>query len=469
MKYWIFLFCSLISLGLIAQDDEEFVNVNRIHVENLTTVKLTVDGMPMSLPIIDLNSRTQLLLSFDDLDGGTMDYIYKVIHCNHDWQPSDLSDLEYIDGFTEGDIDNFNFSFRTLSDFTNYTLKLPNQDMKFNKSGNYILQVYEDDGDRTLVITRRFMISETEMRIAPKMTLPMSIGSNRSLQEIDFTVTPIGFEVRNPLVEVHANILQNGRWDNALLGFKPIYTRKEDLVFDYLNKITFQSGKEWRFVDLRSFEYPNDRKMIQVEEFDDGYAVTLSADRKRANQAYLSFNDINGQFVVENLEEFIRGAGVQTPIDTSSAEWQGLRENQRQAEIAFIENTYQSRRAKEREKQRLVSDYAIVHFALESPAEIYDKEVYIYGELTDWDIREENRMTYNEKEKMYEGKALLKQGYYNYLYAVVDPKDRSKIDLEEIEGSWFETENQYTILVYYRPFGSRYDKLVAVQSFSSNM
>lgn len=468
MKYWILVFSFLLSFGLLAQDEEEFVNVNRIHVENITTVKMNVNGLPLSLPIIELNSRDQLLLTFDDLDGGDLDYVYKVIHCNHDWQPSELSDLEYVDGFTEAEIRDLNFSFRTLSDYSNYTLTLPNSDMKFSKSGNYILQVYEDDSDKTLVITRRFMVTETEMRVAPDMAIPMGAGLSRSLQEIDFRVSPIGFEVRNPLVEVKATILQNGRWDNAIIGVPPIYTQQEELVFDYLNKITFQSGKEWRFLDLRSFLYPNDRKMINVEEFDDGYAVTLSPDRKRANSAYLSFNDINGSFVVENLEELARGRGTVPQIDTSTTTWRSLPDDQKRQEIGFVEQSYQNRLTREREKQRLVSDYAIVHFALESPGEIYDNDVYIYGELTDWDIREENKMTYNEKERVYEGKALLKQGYYNYLYAVVPQKGERKIDLEEIEGSWFEAENQYTILVYYRPFGSRYDKLVAVQSFSSS-
>jgi hypothetical protein len=151
------------------------------------------------------------------------------------------------------------------------------------------------------------------------------------------------------------------------------------------------------------------------------WEVSLYQDKKRSSGGYLEYEDINGNFVIETQDE---------------------------------------------DNGDLESDYADVLFTLKSPSEMYDYDVYIFGGLTDWQIKPDFKMVYNPAINAYVGKVLLKQGYYNYLYAAVQ-KETGDIDFEETEGDWFETKNNYTILVYYRPFGQRYDSLIGAYTFSS--
>jgi hypothetical protein len=201
---------------------------------------------------------------------------------------------------------------------------------------------------------------------------------------------------------------------------QPLFTRQEEQIFDYQDKIVFPAGKEFRYLDLRSLDYGSEN--IQSIEFTNGkYEVILYKDEKRGNKTYLEFQDINGNFVIETLDD---------------------------------------------NEHDLESDYANVLFSLYSPVDMYDYDVYIFGKLTDWQLKPQFKMVYNPAINAYVAKVPLKQGYYNYLYAAV-PKGKSKPEFDETEGDWFETRNSYTILVYYRPFGARYDALIGAYSFSS--
>ena len=251
---------------------DNLVYDDSIYSENIHSVQFYVTGLPLTQPILDLDSRATLELRFDDLGEDLQTYYYTFLHCKADWTPSDLNVLEFLEGFDEEEIRNPDFSFNTLTEFTHYQLRIPNRDMRWTKSGNYILVVYDDD--KKLVLTRRFLAVEPLVRIEPRLTPPASAKKFRTHQEIDFKVSFEKLNVKDPKTEIEATILQNGRWDSAIKNMSPYFLYDGEVVFDYQDKISFPAGKEFRFIDLRSFQYKAEG-VAAIDEFTDGYEVTL--------------------------------------------------------------------------------------------------------------------------------------------------------------------------------------------------
>ena len=254
------------------------------------------------------------------------------------------------------------------------------------------------------------------------MVRPNAVSKMRTHQELDFVVDFNRLNIRDPQREVRATVLQNGRWDNAIINIPPLFVRGTQLIFDYQDRVIFPAGKEFRYLDMRSLRFGSEN-LTAVERIGDTYEVTLNKDQKRFNQVYLNRQDLNGMYVIETFDQ---------------------------------------------EDPFLSSNYANVLFSLYSPEPLYDYDVYLFGKLTDWRIDERYKMAYNPLVNGYVGKVQLKEGYYDYKYAVVPREGNNRTaNLTEIEGDWYETENQYTILLYYRPFGERYDRVISVISVSS--
>ena len=413
------LFCY--TLWMHGQEEEDKIYYDDVYSDLIKTIKFHPAGLPLSYPVVELGGSTFLELSFDAMEEDSRDFVYTIQHCDKGWKPSLLSELEYIEGFSEGDIYNYDYSFNTRTVFTNYSLLLPNDDIRWTKSGNYVLKVYDEDAEE-LVFTRRFMVVESIYKIDAQMARTAMVDKSTTHQEIDFKVTHEGIPIRSPLQEVQAVVLQNGRWDNASPFLYPKFARHEELLFDYQNRIVFSAGKEYRFLDIRTLE-GRAEKVVNISKYADRYEVALEKEFPRVASSYFFAKDINGNFVIESLD---------------------------------------------RRNFALESDYAYVLFVLTTPTPVHNGEVYIVGNMTDWKPREEFRMVYNPAISAYVAKPLLKQGYYNYKYAVVHKDTSDVIDLEELEGNWYQTENEYLILVYQRPFGERYDRLVAAKTIGSN-
>lgn len=392
-----------------------FVGAVRFHVEGLRT----------SYPIVDLEGGTRLFLSFDDLDGGVRDYYYTIIHCDRDWHPSQLNSMEYIDGYNEERILDFRYSNKTLEEYTHYQFHLPNQAIRWTKSGNYLLVVYEKDGDHYPVITRRFVVAERKIAINPQIRRASQPSKMRTHQEINFLANFEKFPLRNPQQDIKAVVLQNGRWSSALDGIPPRFVRANELLFDYQDKIIFPGLKEFRFLDLRSFRYIS-QNIGQVERMPDRLEVTLLKDRSRAGEPYIEIEDLNGDFIIETQDQ----------------------------------------------NNVLAADYAQVLFTYYTPEPFYDHNLYLMGNFTNWQTTEYYQMKYNNVVNGYVIKLPIKQGFYNYAYGLTktDPRkdEPNPVDFSQTEGNWFETENNYTILLYYHPFGARYDRVVGFVNFSSN-
>jgi hypothetical protein len=428
------LFClSILTLQLTAQkQDDEYVTdyIPNLIYEDFTyktsikSVLLHQDGMFISQPIISMGGGNALRLSFDDVAEEVKDYYYTFIHCNSDWTPTtSLTEMDYIDGFANDRIRDYEFSYNTLVNYVHYEVMLPNQEMQWKLSGNYLLVVYEDNDMENLVFSRRFMVVDNKMVVNSRMEQPTNFNQARTAQEIDFTVNHQGIRVSNPQIEIKIAILQNGRWDNAITGLKPLFVRNEELSYDYQNQIVFKAGKEFRHLNLQTLRINTDKTVRIISDKIDGNVVEMVKESPRANVPYLFENDLNGKYVI--------GIDYEDEPETEA-------------------------------------DYAWVHFYLKKTLEIEGGDVYVWGGLSDFQLYSDYKMEYDYATRMYHAKLFLKQGFYNYQYAFVRKDTPKVIDLSEIEGDWYETDNDYLILVYYRPFGSRYDQLVAVQQLNSN-
>lgn len=413
---WMILFLSVISCSLMAQSD--FLYQDAVYLPHIKSIKFHHQGLFTSEPIIDLNSGGQLELSFDDVLGGDIPYTYKIVHCDKDWNLSDLNDTEYIDGFNDERVERWYYSSGTRLDYTHYKLSLPNDDINWLISGNYLLIVTDKDAD-VVAFTRRFMVVEPKVSVAAEVRRPIPTSLIGTHQQIRFNINNKNFDIINPQREIYVTILQNGRWDNAITGIQPRFVNGFDINFDFTDQLIFPGGKEFRFADVRSLRYAGPG-VHSIERRVDGFDVLMNLDKSRQNRTYFDYNDLDGDFIIETLD---------------------------------------------RADPDLESEYVNVHFGLLDNNPPINGDVYVVGKFSDWRCQNEYKMSYNVKNQGYYGKALLKQGYYDYEYVV---KDGDNVDYDFYEGSLFKTTNDYLILVYYRAFSERYDRLIAAYSLRSD-
>ena len=408
------------------EKEDEYFNENYLRYDNHTykesinTVQLYREGYPLSYPIIELISDDALKMSFDDLDTDVKDYSYTIIHCNASWEPTDLQPMEYIIGFNEIADIQYKYSFNTLVHYVNYSFSFPNQDMRPKISGNYILYVFEDFDREKPVITRRFSVLESKVSINGKVKQPDDFNVKETHHEVDFTIDYTGLKIYDPYSEIKVAILQNNRPDNAITNLQPLYVKDQILEYDYDDKNLFSGGNEFRNFDIKSIRYQSEF-INSVVLTDSIYNVQLKQGFTRSFAPHYTDFDINGKCFVYKQE------GIDQDVEP---------------------------------------DYVYVWFELPYEAPFVDGNLYVYGGISDWKFGEKNRMVYNFDKNAYQLKMLLKQGYYNYQYVFLKDGDKGG-DEALIEGSHYQTENDYMIYVYYHGTTSRYDKLVGFKIFNS--
>lgn len=418
----LFLMLVVLALGglLTAQPNMNAIQMtDNVYVSGIESVSLLPNGLHLGEPIARLEGGDdQLVLTFDDLEEESRYLKYTIIHCTHDWQPSDLNQIEYIDGFMEDEISTYNYSFNTITHYMQYELVFPNENLRPTKSGNYLLFVYDDTPDNP-ILTRRFMVKESECAgITGLVHASSNVEDRFTRQEVDFTVNAGNYVVRNPAMTLHATIKQNGRWDNAIYGLTYRSGRPGEFSFDYDNGVnTFDGGAEFRTFDLRSLRTNGDRVVGLTFQHRENQAYILE-DEARPFGAYESRQTLNGACIYRNID---------------------------------MSNAYSE-------------DYVNTHFTLKSSFPFTDGDVYVFGQLTDWRIQDRAKLKYNEQFKYWETAFPIKQGVYSYQYVYV-PHGSKKIDATYIEGNHFETGNQYMVLLYFREEGTSYDKLIGVESW----
>jgi hypothetical protein len=400
----------------------EVVNEDRTYDPNIQTVLLTERGDQLGDPIIVLGSGKQLHLSFDDLSDDAYIFRYTFVHCTANWETSDLDQIEYLDGYFEDDINDYKFSLNAIPQYIHYNLNFPSQDMKIKLSGNYILKVYLDNtDDENVVLTRRFFVVEPIARIEAIIPFyPKKLEYTRLKQQIDLKIHTPDLFSSEPERRINVSIRQNGRWDNMKSGLKPTSIMMNQLDYNYADGIVFEGGNEFRNFDMKSFNYqsPQIRRIISET---DGYRIILHTDGPRNGKPYETLQDINGRRYIK---------------------------------------------ARSDQETNIEGEYAWVDFTLKIP-KFQDADVFILGELNDWQMDEKSKMRYNTQTKQYYGEMFLKQGYYNYNY-VVRKKGETMGEISIIEGDFWDTFNDYKIYVYYREVVPEYDRLMGYLDFKSH-
>jgi Domain of unknown function (DUF5103) len=401
-------------------------NIDTLFSETVRSVQFMPNGSQTeNMPAIELK-KGSLTLNFDEVGGELRNLSYTVEQCDRDWKSTKLDKLEYLEGLGEDRITNFKNSQATNIQFVHFNLTIPNNTVRWNKSGNYVLKIFEDNSEKTPVLTRRFVVYEQVLTIENEFAVPNAIKFN-SYHELDFKLDPKTFRVQNPMNDIRVTVLQNARWDLARMNVPPTFVMGDKIVYDYLDSITFQAGKEWRYVDLRSTKFRSER-VAAIDKGEETFDVILRTDLDRSREPYLIYQDLNGGFFTATMDY------PNQSVDPSVS-----------------------------------ADYVNTIFTLKQTDEIDDSDVYLFGKLTDYKIDPRFKMTYNPQRSRYEGEVLLKQGYYDYMYVVVPKGKTTHIDFAKLEGNWFATENEYQFIVYFRPFGARYDRVIGYQKYKSTL
>lgn len=422
---FVFLILSFSSIfNLLASDKaDQYYYQNAVFRDEIKSVQLYREGNELSNPVFELRSDVRLLLKFDDLAEDVKNYSYTIIHCDASWNESYIQQSEYLSGFPDNPITDYAMSFNTTIKFVNYQLTIPNDDCSLKYSGNYALVVFEGNDRKSLVLIQRFYVVEPKVRIeglVKKATFDPFNGEN---QEVDFKIINEQLRLLNPQEDIKVVLMQNRRWDNAVLGLKPRFIQNNVLSYDYDKENVFPGGNEFRYFDLRTKRY-NGENVENIKFIRPYFHVTILPDGIRNNKKFMPYKEMNGNFVIESLDRV-------TDTDTEC-------------------------------------DYMFVHFYLPMQSQLVGGSVNVFGALTGWNANKSNEMKWNYESAGYELSLLLKQGYYNYQYVYV-PDGAKKADSVNLEGSFFLTENAYEIFAYYRDPSSRYDRLVGFVTLNSNV
>jgi len=365
-------------------------------------------------PIVRL--QESFFLSFDDIRAKEADYYYKIVHCNFDWTPSRLSKGQYLRGSDNQRIINYQNSYNTLQSYSNYQLVFPNEFTRVKLTGNYILKVYDSNDE--LQFSRKFIVYKDAVTVGPYLKRTRDLSQINKKQVVQFSINTNGFKLVNPQQEVKVAILQNHNWQSAITGIRPQFFSGNQLIYKYDKETSFDGLNEFLFFDNKNIRTVGNG--VLSVELGDVYNNYLHNDLNRRDLDYAFNPDINGDFSIRTLDG---------------------------------------------EDNDTEADYALIHFALEYDTTIGLDRVFVYGKFNNYQLEEENELRYNEESNFLETSILLKQGFYNYKYVVVD-KD-GKLDFIRVTGNHFQTENNYLVIVYYRNFGDTYDSIIGIGSASS--
>ena len=391
---------------------------------NVKGIKLYLQGNQLGYPIIALNSGETVELHFDDLDGRVKNYYYTFQLCNADWTPVNLSTFDYLKGFSQVRLNQYRVASISQTKYVHYQAVLPDRNCVPVKSGNYLLKVFLDGDTSKLAFTRRLLVYEKLAETGALVVQPFNPEQFKTHQKIQFQVNKGQLNVVNPTQQIKAVVLQNFRWDNAKTNIPPTFIRNNMMEFSTENYLVFPAGKEFRWADLRSFRLQTER-VAKAEYTPGNIQIYLQPEGERTQNRYLRFTDYNGFYYIESRE-------VNNPW------WQ--------------------------------TDYANVHFTFvpKNNQPYPNKKVFVIGEMNSYNLNDTSAMTYNTKDGVYEKTLLLKQGYYSYTYVTKNAGDQQGIALtEQTDGDYWETENDYTVLIYYRSLSGRHDELIGVTTVNS--
>lgn len=398
---------------LVTENSFSQVLEDKVYSEHIHSVRLFPQGIQqdsqLDAPVISLSDSKSLVLLFDDIAYDPEQYSAKLIHCDADWKQSSLRNNDFSINFNEYNIQDYSYSVNTRIPYIHYAFTVP----RVTKSGNYVLKVYRNRNEEDVILTRRFMVYEELFTVGASIVPPTETEDRRALQQVNVVLNYSKVDLIDPTTQVKVVIRQNQRWDNVKFLTKPTFLNQSSNSIRYEpfdGSSTFRAGNEFRFVDLR-FIRATGVNIAEVKVEETVIFASTLVDIPRPGGVYSQYLDLNGQYIVYT--------------------------NDRPGGNPEVE-----------------SEYIYTNFYFQEDS---GRDIRMLGALTAWGKSPESKMVYDPKSGLYSTSILLKQGWYDYQFGVLT---EDGFDTDRTEGSHFETENEYEILVYYRALGSRYEQLV---------
>lgn len=413
MKLFVFMFLFAGSVGAKAQALND-----QIRSATVQTVQLFQRGDQASYPIIALGSSEGLELHFDDLGTQVRNYSYTYQLCNADWTPVELNVFDFIKGFSQTPLRQYRASSLAATRYIHYQAFLPDAGSMPTKSGNYILKVFLNGDTSRLAFSKRFLVFENRAPVGGNILQPFNPQFFRTHQRLEFAIDKSKLSIVNPAQQLKVTVLQNYRWDNAITNMQPTFIKLNSLEYTGDAAALFPGNSEYKWADLRSFRFQSDR-VRDIKTINDSVHIYLRPDVQNA-QRYFYTSDRNGFYEISSS-------------DLSNGFWQG--------------------------------EYGYVHFVYKPIEADATKEYYVGGQFTSYRFNADTKLKFNAEMNWYETVLKLKQGYYTYNYFV--QKNNTKGFTYEPVNNYIETENDYTILVYYRSLSGRHDELIGISSLNS--
>ena len=382
-----------------------FSQVQQIFGGNVRTLTLTIDDDPTLPPYLAFGGRQYIDIEWDEMSHDYKRYRYHIDHCDWDWNVTDdIFESDFLEGLNDQLIEDFEKSFNTTQIYTHYRLRVPSKEIRLRLSGNYRVLIYEEDEKDEPVLEARFCIYEREAGIMAQISSNTDIDFNDRHQQMTLSIGYGALSIFDPERDLKVIVMQNRRWDSRVEGLVPNIRRANGIEFTHNRNLIFPAGNEYHRFEILDV-HRTATGVDRIEWFEPYYHATLFP--AVVDHAYSYSEDQNGVYVVRSSDNY---------DDWTTAE------------------------------------YVVVHFFLETPR-LQGGDVYVSGWWSGQTFNPDCKMEYDDAHQYYHAAILLKQGYYSYEFVQKDGL------MQRTMGSFFEAENEYEVLVYYRQQGSRYDRL----------
>ena len=377
---------------------------SRICHPDVKSLQVVVNGNWLAPAVMQLHANDVLTVSFDELSHDYHRYVYRLEHCEADWTPSEgIFESDWLEGFNGNTIDDYEHSSNTIIPYTHYQLQLPNDRCRLKLSGNYRLHVLDEDDDDREVLVAEFMVTEQSMRLSMSATANTDIDTHQSHQQVAMSLNYGNLPVTNPEEQIYAVVMQNHQERAIRRGVAPSITTSNGLEWSHHRQLIFEAGNEYRKYEVLDVSHPT-MGIDHITWDGENYQAYPFVDEPRPNYVY--DEDANGAFCIRNSD-----------------------------------NSYNDTH----------SEYVWVNYRLRADA---GHDIYISGRWTT-EAPDIYRMHYDAAQQLYTASILQKPGYYSYQYLTHTD------ELLPSEGSYYQTENHYQALIYYKGTTDRTWRLIA--------